>query len=187
MYRHGFVEKDIDPSTVYSRIKDMLVEDKFNVTSDESNGNLREMHAKKSNRERIVLGKVRDVDAMVAGQKGKFEVQLHAGIWGRDLAVPAIEGIFTFGAATAAEVHSGHEYELNLWKKVVNLIDPSLKMCDLDGLLFNTQEDLDKHMKTHQQQAMGYGSGMGMMGMGMLGMGMMGMMGMGMMGGGFWI
>ena len=45
MYRHGFVEKDIDPSTVYSRIKDMLVEDKFNITSDESNGNLREMHA----------------------------------------------------------------------------------------------------------------------------------------------
>ena len=39
------------------------------------------IHAKKSSRERIIFGRVRDVDTVVSGSKGKFEVQLHAGIW----------------------------------------------------------------------------------------------------------
>ena len=185
MYRHGFVEKELSPDKVYEEVKSMLLQDNFKITSEDTSGDLRELHAKKSSRERVALGKVRDLDLIVSGKPGKFEVQLHAGIWGRDLAVPALEGVLTLGVATAAEVHLGHEYELNLWKRVVKLIDPTLKVCDLDGLLFLTQSDLEKHMKTHQQQQMGNPGMMGMMGMGMMGMGMMGMMGMGM--GGFWI
>ena len=52
-------------------------------------------------------------------------------------------------------------------------------------MLFNTQADLDQHMKAHQQQLAAQQSSMfGPMAM-MGGMGMMGMMGMGMIGGGF--
>ncbi|WP_075057430.1 hypothetical protein [Thermogymnomonas acidicola] len=83
MYRHGFVEKDIDPSDVHEKVKEFLVNDGFNITSDEHHDQMWEIHAKKSGRERIVLGKVRDVDVVIAGSKGKFEVQLHAGIWGQ--------------------------------------------------------------------------------------------------------
>ena len=53
-------------------------------------------------------------------------------------------------------------------------------MCRLDGMIFKTQEELDKHLQAiqqAQQQAqnsmMMYG-GLGMMGMGLMGMGMMG-------------
>lgn len=179
MYRHGFVEKEITPDGVFEEVKNFLEQDGFKLTYEESKDNLYELHAKKSSRERIAIGKVRDVDIVISGQQGKFEVQVHAGIWGRDLAVPVLEGALTLGIATAAEIHGGHEYELNLWKRIVKLIDPSLKVCDVDGLLFQNQADLDQHMKTLQQQstASPY-MGMGMMGMGMLGMGMMG---------GFWI
>ncbi len=185
MIRHGFVEKDIAPEDVHKKAIELLSAEGFKVTSDDAKDGMWDIHAKKSSTERIVLGRVRDVDILIAGTKGKFEVQLHAGIWGRDLIIPAVEGIASLGVATAAELHSGHEFEKKLWKEIVNKIDPSLKICDIDGMLFKTQADLDQHMKAHQQQmAAQQGSMLGPMAM-MGGLGMMGMMGMGMFGGGF--
>jgi hypothetical protein len=185
MIRHGFVERDIEPEDVHQHVKDLLSTEGFQVTSDDVKSGLWDIHAKKSGTERIVLGRVRDVDVLIAGTKGKFEVQLHAGIWGRDLIIPAVEGIASFGIATAAELHSGHEFENRLWKKIVNRIDPTLTICDIDGMLFKSQAELDQHMKAHQQQAASQqGSMLGPMAM-MGGLGMMGMMGMGMFGGGF--
>jgi hypothetical protein len=81
MRRHGFVEKDIDPADVYSHIKELLQSQEFKITSDEKRDGMWDMHAKKSSTERIIMGRVRDVDVIIAGTKGKFEVQLHAGIW----------------------------------------------------------------------------------------------------------
>ncbi|MDG6955846.1 MAG: hypothetical protein JRM74_02920 [Nitrososphaerota archaeon] len=180
MRRYGFTERDVKPADVYENIKSLLQGEGFKVTSEEKRDNYLDLHARKSSVEKIVLGRVRDVDAVVAGTTGKFEVQLHAGVWGRDLMVPAIEGIATLGAAPAVEIHGAHEFEERLWEQVVSKIDPSLKICKLDGMLFQTQEELDKHVQAiqqAQQQAansmMMYG-GMGMMGMGLMGMGMMG-------------
>lgn len=48
MYRHGFVEKDIDPSDVHEKVKEFLVNDGFNITSDEHHDQMWEIHAKKS-------------------------------------------------------------------------------------------------------------------------------------------
>ncbi len=185
MIRHGFVEKDIAPEDVHAKAVELLKGEGFQITSDDVKNGMWDVHAKKSSTERIVLGRVRDVDVLIAGTKGKFEVQLHAGIWGRDLVIPAVEGIASLGIATAAELHSGSEFEKRLWKEIVNKIDPTLKICDIDGMLFKTQAELDQHVKAHQQQmAVQQGSMLGPMAM-MGGFGMMGMMGMGMFGGGF--
>ena len=187
MKRHGFVERDVDPAQVYSNVKTLLQSEGFKITSEETKSNYWDLHAKKSGIERIALGKVRDVDVIVAGSKGKFEVQLHAGVWGRDLAVPAIEGVATLGLAAAADLHSAHEFEERMWEQIVHKIDPSLKICQLDGLLFSSDQELQSHVKMHAQQQQGYQSSMmnSMLMMGM--MGGVGMMGMGMMGGGLWI
>ena len=126
MIKHGFVEKDITPGEVHEHVLDLLKAEGFTITSDEAKDGLWDIHAKKSSGERIVMGRVRDVDILIAGAQGKFEVQLHAGIWGRDLAIPAIEGIATLGIAAAAELHSGHEFEKRLWKEIVGKIDPTL-------------------------------------------------------------
>ncbi len=188
MRRYGFVERDVRPADVYEHIKSLLQGERFKITSEEKRENYLDLHARKSNAEKIVLGRVRDVDALVAGTTGKFEVQLHAGIWGRDLLVPAIEGIATLGAVPAAELHSAHEFEERLWEQIVNKIDPSLKVSKLDGMVFKTQEELDKHLHAiaqQQQQAQNNMMMPGFMGggMGLFGMGMIGMMGMG----GLWI
>ncbi|MGI0091411.1 MAG: hypothetical protein ACREBS_06850 [Nitrososphaerales archaeon] len=186
MRRHGFVEKDADPAQIYSNVKTLLQSEGFKVTSEETRNNYWDLHAKKSGIERIALGKVRDVDVIVAGAKGKFEVQLHAGVWGRDLAIPAIEGVATLGIAAAAELHSAHEFEEKMWEQIVHKIDPSLKICQLDGLLFNSDKELQTHIQMHAQQQQASQNSM-MSSMLMMGMfGGVGMMGMGMMGG-LWI
>lgn len=186
MRRHGFLEKDVDPAQVYSNIKSSIQSEGFKVTSEETRQNYWDLHARKSSVEKILLGKVRDVDVLVAGNKGKFEVQLHAGLWGRDLLVPAIEGVATLGLATAGELHAGHEFEERMWEQIVHKIDPSLKICELDGLLFKSDQELQNHVRMHAQQQQAAQSSMmnSMLMMGMLGG--MGMMGMGMMGG-LWI
>lgn len=182
MRRYGFVEKDVDPGDVYQHIKSLLQSENFKITEEDIRSNYWDLHAKKTGVERIVLGKVRDIDVVIAGQKGKFEVQLHAGVWGRDLAVPAIEGIATLGTATIAELNSAHEFEERIWEQVVHKIDPSLKICPADGLLFKTDEELKKHLEMHQQQQQQTHSNMmnQMMMLGMMGgLGMIGMYGFG--------
>lgn len=187
MRRHGFVEKDIEPKDVYAQLKGLLQSEGFKIESEDTRSNFWDLHARKSSMERIALGKVRDVDVLVAGTKGKFEVQLNAGVWGRDLAIPAIEGIATLGLATAVDLHSAHQFEERMWEGVVHKIDPTLKICQIDGLLFKSDQELESHVKMHEQQRQAAQGSMmnSMLMMGM--MGGMGMAGMGMMGGGLWI
>lgn len=189
MRRHGFVEKDADPADVYAHIKQLLQSEGFKVESEDVRPGFWDMHARKSNAERIVLGRVRDVDVVVAGAKGKFEVQLNAGVWGKDLAVPAVEGVATLGVAAAAELHSAHKFEERIWEQVVHKIDPSLKICSLDGLLFKSDEELAEHEKAHEAQRLaGQANTMNTMAMmGMFGLVGMGMGGMFMGGPGLWI
>lgn len=151
MRRHGFVEKDVEPAQIYSEIKVLVVSEGFAITSEEVRQDYWYLHAKKSGIMKIVLGQVRDLDVVVAGSKGRFEVQLHAGVWGRDLAVPAIESVATFGVVGIEERRSARDLEERLWEQIVNKIDPSLLVCEYDGLLFKTYEDLQNHLKIHKK------------------------------------
>lgn len=80
------------------------------------------MKAKKTGLTKIVSGTIRDVDLIVAGDKGKFEVQLKTGAWGRDVLIPTIEGLAVFGimglAAAPAEAFFAHKFEEDLWKRI---------------------------------------------------------------------
>jgi hypothetical protein len=148
------VDKDIEPRDVYSHIKELLQSEDFKIQSEDVRDGFWDLVARKSSAERIVIGKVRDVDVIVAGAKGKFEVQLRAGVWGRDLAVPVVEGVATLGLATAVDLHSAHQFEEKMWEQIVHRIDPSLRICELDGLLFKSDDELNKHIKLHEQQEM---------------------------------
>jgi hypothetical protein len=148
------VDKDIEPEEVYSHIKELLQSEDFKIESEDVKDGFWDIHARKSSAERIIMGKIRDVDVVVAGTRSKFEVQLRAGIWGRDLAVPVVEGVATLGLATAMEVHSAHQFEEKMWEQIVRKIDPSLRICRLDGLLFKSDDELNKHIKMHEQQEM---------------------------------
>ncbi len=181
MKHYGFVEKDVAPSAVYAHLKQFLVENGFQIDTESARPNLWDLRASKRDAARIALGAVRDADVVVAGTQGKFEVQFKLGVWGKDLAVPAVEGIATLGIATALDLHEEHVLEDKMWRDLVHMIDPKLQICRRCGGIFRSPEDLKTHQDVEAQQAqsqMGMGNPMmmGMLGMGMLGMGMMGPM-----------
>ncbi len=181
MKHYGFVEKDVEPSAVAAHLKQFLVENGFQMDTESSRPNFWDLRASKRSAARIALGAVRDADVVVAGARGKFEVQFKLGVWGRDLAVPAVEGIATLGVATALDLHEEHVLEDKMWRNLVHLIDPKLQICGQCGVIFRSPEDLKTHQQVEAQRAqsqMGMGNPMmmGMFGMGMLGMGMMGPM-----------
>lgn len=173
MKRYGFVEKDVEPSDVFAHLKQFLITNGFQVDSEVSRPNLWDLRASKRSTERIVLGAVRDADVVVAGTRGKFEVQFKIGVWGKDLAVPTIEGIATLGLATAVDLHEEHLLEDKMWRSMVHLIDPALQICGFCGLIFNSTEDLKTHQKAELLQAQQVGTGnplfVGGWGIGMIG------------------
>ena len=188
MKHYGFTEKDVEPSDVYAHVKQFLTKNGFQVDSETARPNFWDLRASKRGVERIVVGAVRDADAVVAGARGKFEVQFKLGVWGKDLAVPAIEGIATLGLGTAIDLHEEHALEDKLWRSMVQMIDPSLQICGSCGLIFKSAEDLKSHQEAEVQQ---YQSQMGAGNPMMMGtaspMMMMGMFGTGMMGPMMWI
>ncbi len=172
MKHYGFVEKDVEPSDVYAHLKQFLTTNGFQVDTESSRPNFWDLRASKRGTERIVLGAVRDADVVVAGTRGKFEVQFKLGVWGKDLAVPMIEGVATLGLATAIDLHEEHALEDKMWRSMVHLIDPKLQICGLCGLIFKSPDELKTHQQAELQQAQQVGTGSPLM-VGMLGMAMM--------------
>lgn len=147
MKHYGFAEKDVEPSIVYAHLKQFLSANGFKIDSESSKANFWDLRASKRDPTRIVRGAIRDADVIVAGTRGRFEIQFRLGVWGRDLALPVVEGIVTLGAATALDLREEHELESKMWESVVHLVDPSLEVCRQCGSVFGSAEEL----KTHQE------------------------------------
>jgi hypothetical protein len=150
--KYTFVGYDIDLADVYSFAKSLLQSCGFYVRSEIRQEAFLDLQARTLRDESHSVGKVRDVDLIVTGHKTKFEVQLHAGVWGRDLAVACIESVATLGVLAAMEVHSAHRLEDELWEQIVHQIDPHLKVCPSDGLVFKTDEKFAEHSKIHEEE-----------------------------------
>lgn len=168
MKRYGFVEKDVEPSDVYAHLKQYLVSNGFQIDTEAAQPNFWDLRASKRGVSRIVLGAVRDADVVVAGTRGKFEVQFKLGVWGRDLAIPVVEGIATLGLATAVDLHEEHTLEDKMWQSIVRMIDPSLQICWMCGSIFRSPEELKTHQQAEIQQdrtvgGLPFGTGMMMM------------------------
>jgi len=145
MKRYGFSGKEAEPSDLFSAVKKLLEDRGFIIEGETVREGFWDIRAARKDIDKIVAGRVRDADVVISGTKGKFEIQLKVGIWGRDLAVPVIEGVATIGASTAANLHEEHMTENEIWKEIVRLVDPSLFVCDRCGMIFKTREELEKH------------------------------------------
>ena len=66
------------------------------------------------------MGNIRDVEVMISGTKGNYDLVLRTGAWGKDILVPAIwTGVVTAGIATIpvalAEIYRAHAFEKHFW------------------------------------------------------------------------
>lgn len=150
MRHSSFVGEDVDPSDVYANVQALLESRDFKIENRTVEEAYWHLMARKSSMERLIKGSVREVELSMRGRRGKFEIQLHAGIWGQDLVVPVVEGLATLGAATIIELESAHQFEERLWEEIVHGIDASLRICEIDGLVFKSTAELNRHARVHE-------------------------------------
>ena len=143
----GFMNKNVDPETLYNRVKDLLEKQGFKITSEEAQDAHWDLHAKKSGLANIISGNARDVDLIVGGDSKTLSVQLHAGIWGSDFSIP---GKHMFDPASAG--HPSSSFEEGLWEEIVHMIDAALVVCRRCGRVFSSELQLEQHEDAHRKR-----------------------------------
>lgn len=115
---------DVEISHLYDQIRKYLKDQKLDIIHEEKqDNNYWDLKAHKGTKGSVVIGNVRDVEVMISGTEGNYDLILRTGAWGRDIIVPAaIAGALTAGLAVipAAAVSSyrAHAFEKNFWNYI---------------------------------------------------------------------
>src|SRR5215475_14045916 len=113
--------QDVDVGQLYDQVKKHLRDDlKLDIIHEGKEDNYWDLKAHKGSLSSVVIGNVRDVEVMISGTEGNYDLVLRTGAWGKDIIVPtAIAGVLTAGLAAipAAAVSSyrAHSFEKNFW------------------------------------------------------------------------
>ena len=133
-----FKDLNIDLATIYRRLRKMVLDDGFKLTRDETTENVHHLKGEKTGVTQIVVGAVRDIELVIAGDQSAFAIILSVGAWGKNLAFSSSLGYvvaavaegpaIAFGsiAATGSYVRA-YSYEKDLWSKILALIDKESK------------------------------------------------------------
>jgi len=129
-----FSKKNIPIKTLYENVKKMLLDEQFRLTKDETTENTCHLRTIKTGVKRIIVGAVRDVELVIAGDANNFAVIFTVGGWGKNLAfsgtlgyvVAVVGGVSTlaYGAiAAAGSFVTAKAYEGDFWKKITDEIE----------------------------------------------------------------
>ena len=115
--------QDVDVSQLYGQIKKYLQDIKLDIIHEEKEENFWDLKAHKGTKGSVIIGNVRDVEVMISGTEGNYDLILRTGAWGKDIIVPTdIAGVLTAGIAAipAAAVSSyrAHAFEKNFWNYI---------------------------------------------------------------------
>ncbi|MBX8633701.1 MAG: zinc ribbon domain-containing protein [Candidatus Thermoplasmatota archaeon] len=110
----------VDPKQLYEDVKQHLTSEGLKILLDEGREGFYEIKAHKGSTLSVAVGAIRDVDVMITGNSTVCDVTLRTGAWGRDVAVPAVEGFIIFGViggavAGGASYYMAHEFEKKFW------------------------------------------------------------------------
>jgi hypothetical protein len=113
----------VEVSQLYDQIRNYLKDKKLDVISEEKEDNFWDLKAHKGTRGSVIIGNVRDVEVMISGSEGNYDLILRTGAWGKDILVPAvIAGVLTAGVgavvAGGASAYRAHAFERNFWNFV---------------------------------------------------------------------
>ena len=119
--------QDVDVSRLYDEIKKYLQGIKLDIISEEKMDNFWDIKAHKGTKGSVVIGNVRDVEVMISGTEGNYDLVLRTGAWGKDIVVPAvIAGVLTAGTGAviigAASAYRAHAFEKNFWNFIKKTI-----------------------------------------------------------------
>ena len=113
----------VEISQLYDQIRNYLKDKKLDVISEEKEDNFWDLKAHKGTRGSVIIGNVRDVEVMISGREGNYDLILRTGAWGKDIVVPAvIAGVLTAGVgavvAGGASAYRAHAFERDFWNFV---------------------------------------------------------------------
>jgi hypothetical protein len=96
---------------------------KLDIIHEEKLDNFWDLKAHKGTKGSVIIGNVRDVEVMISGTAGDFDLILRTGAWGKDILVPAvIAGVLTAGigavVAGGASAYRAHAFEKHFWNFV---------------------------------------------------------------------
>ncbi len=127
---------------ISAQLEQFMAENGFQNNTESSRRNSRQLGGSQRGAVRVAFGAARDADIVVAGTRTKFEVRFGLEVRGKDLAIPAVEGIVTLGVASAVDLHAEHRLEEKVWRDRGGAIDPTVQICGIRGLIFRTPQDL---------------------------------------------
>ena len=112
--------QNVEVSQVYDQIKKYLQGLKLDIIHEEKIENYWDLKAHKGTKGSVIIGNVRDVEVMISGSEGNYDLILRTGAWGKDIIVPtAIAGVLTAGVAVipvaAVSGYRAHAFEKNFW------------------------------------------------------------------------
>ena len=115
--------QNVDVSRLYDEIKKYLQGIKLDIISEEKMDNFWDIKAHKGTKGSVVIGNVRDVEVMISGTEGNYDLVLRTGAWGRDIVVPAaIAGVLTAGTGAVVvggvSAYRAHAFEKNFWDHI---------------------------------------------------------------------
>ena len=80
--------KNVEVKQLFELIKKHLQEIKLDIIHEETEENYWNLKAHKGSKGSIVVGNIRDVEVMISGTKGNYDLVLRTGAWGKDIIVP---------------------------------------------------------------------------------------------------
>ena len=112
--------QNVEISQLYDLIKKHLEELELDIIHEETHENYWNLKAHKGSKGSVVVGNIRDVEVMISGTGGNYDLVLRTGAWGKDIIVPTvIWGAATAGLAVApvalAEIYRAHAFEKHFW------------------------------------------------------------------------
>ncbi|HZB00362.1 MAG TPA: hypothetical protein VE308_05010 [Nitrososphaera sp.] len=110
----------VEISQLYDQIRNYLKDKKLDIINEEKEDNFWDIKAHKGTKGSIIIGNVRDVEVMISGREGNYDLILRTGAWGKDIVVPAvIAGVLTAGVgavlAGGASAYRAHAFEKHFW------------------------------------------------------------------------
>ena len=112
--------QNVDISRLYDEIKKYMQGLKLDIIHEDKLENFWDIKAHKGSKGSVIIGNVRDVEVMISGKEGNYDLVLRTGAWGKDIVVPAvIAGVLTAGTGAviigAASAYRAHAFERNFW------------------------------------------------------------------------
>jgi len=102
-----FKNKAINLETLYRKIKRRLLEDDFRLTSEVQTEHVYHLRAEKTGVTEIIIGAVRDIELIIAGEPNSFAVIFTVGAWGKNLAISGATGFIVASTIAAPAVVVG--------------------------------------------------------------------------------